>query len=360
MGLPIPAATDTEQQEERLPQPVYSNAEEPQKRSSELYIGPRITEGNAQRLHFIGKFPGADVEACSVILNRQDAPGTLPTIKGTDKLLTKLRSLGVVGRATNPDTKRSVYSLTKSGRISAESFGHTVPGSATLHNTSPRRASHYQMIAHVAAQFASPAGFFRESLGIEPVGIDGVISEHEMRIAYEKVAKMLADRKEKGESGDFGAWRSGAMAASIEAVSKGRIEWPDITSAIPALLTLGEKEEEKMLTKTVHQPDLAVILDGTRDDPRAKNLLVEVELNPKSWDAYEQILRTYDKELDRGFVYSRVVYFTIGNRVETILRKVDRKANTGLFETGRLVVLPLTHRDNTPVRFEKRITIQEN
>jgi hypothetical protein len=360
MGLPIPAAPDTEQQEENLPQLAESTAEEQEKRSSELYIGPRITEGNAQRLHFIGKFPGADVEACSVILNRQDAPGTLPTIKGTDKLLTKLRSLGVIGRAANPDTKRSVYSLTNSGRISAESFGHTVPGSATLNGTSQRRASHYQMIAHVAAQFASPAGFFRDSLGIEPVGIDGVISEHEMRIAYEKVAAKLKERKESGESGDFGVWRNGAMAAAIEAVSKGRIDWPDITAALPALLTLGEPVVEKMVTKAVHQPDLAVILDGDRSDPRAKNLLVEVELNPKSWDAYEEILRTYDAELNRGFVYSRVVYFTIGNRVETILRKVDRKAKTGLFETGRLVVLPLTHRDNSPVRFEKRITIQEN
>ncbi|WIE60949.1 hypothetical protein DEI97_014505 [Curtobacterium sp. MCLR17_032] len=360
MGLPIPPLLDSQKPEENLPQLTETATETKQKRSSELYIGPRITEGNAQRLHFIGKFPGADVEACSIIRDRQDAPGTLPTIKGTDKLLTKLRSLGVIGRATNPDTKRSVYSLTKSGKISAESFGHTVSGSATLNGTSQRRASHYQLIAHVAAQFASPAGFFRDSLGIEPVGIEGVISEHEMRIAYEKVAAKLKKRKERGESGDFGVWRAGAMAAAIEAVSKDRIEWPDITSALPALLTLGEKETPEMVTKAVHQPDLAVFLDGDRDSPTAKNLLVEVELNPKSWEAYEQILRTYRAELDRGFVYSRVVYFTIGNRVETILRKVDRKAKTGLFESGLLVVLPLTHRDNTPVRFEKRITIQEN
>ena len=360
MGLPIPPLLDSQKPEENLPELQETAPETKQKRSSELYIGPRITEGNAQRLHFIGKFPGADVEACSIIRDRQDAPGTLPTIKGTDKVLRKLHTLGVIGRAANPDTKRSVYSLTGSGRMSAESFGHTVPGSATLNKTSPRRASHYQMIAHVAAQFASPAGFFRDKLGIEPVGIEGVISEHEMRIAYEMVAKKLKERKERGESGDFGKWRTGAMAAAIDAVSRGRVDWPDITAALPGLLTLGEPLVDEMVTKAVHQPDLAVILDGARNDPKAKNLLVEIELNPKSWDAYEQILRTYRAELDRGFVYSRVVYFTIGNRVETLLRKVDRRATTGLFETGQLVVLPLTHRDNTPVRFEKRITIQEN
>jgi hypothetical protein len=326
------------------------------------YVGRRITEGNAIKLALIWKFPGADVEACSIITDRQDKPfatsGLMPTIKGTDKVLRKLEDLGAVGKHKNPDTQRSVYSLTKAGRAAAYSFGYVAPDTSSLHNTSERRANHYQMIAHVAAQFASPMGFFRDSLGIEPVGINGVISEHEMRAAYEPIKKELKEQKETGESGDFGLWRKAAMKYALKAAGDGRLDWSSITEAMPALLTIGEPDVEKAKTKAVHQPDLAVILDGDRTDADSRNLLVEVELNKKSWADYESILRTYDAELKHGFIYSRVVYFTIGTQVETLLRKIDKAHELNLFASGKLVVLPLTHRDGTLVRFEKRINIK--
>jgi hypothetical protein len=346
--------------------PPLATASEPVKETAPKrvgdYVGRRITEGNAIKLALIWKFPGADVEACSIITDRQDKPfatsGLMPTIKGTDKVLRKLEDLGAVGKHKNPDTQRAVYSLTKAGRAAAYSFGYDAPDTSTLHNTSERRANHYQMIAHVAAQFASPMGFFRDSLGIEPVGIDGVISEHEMRAAYEPVKKKLKEKKDAGESGDFGLWRKAAMRYALKAAGDGRIDWSDITESNPALLTIGEPDVEEAKTKAVHQPDLAVILDRDRDDQEARNLLVEVELNKKSWADYDSILRTYAAELSHGFIYSRVVYFTIGTQVETLLRKVDKKAKTNLFDSGRLIVLPLTHRDGTLVRFEKRISIK--
>lgn len=353
MGIPTDAL-------EALPETVETTQTPKTKQTLRDYAGPRITEGNAQRLWFIGKFPGADAEACSIILDRKDQPGMIPTIKGTEKVLRKLDNLGAVGKYRNPETKQPIFSLTASGRAAAYSFGHRVEDSATLHKTSERRANHYQMIAHVAAQFASPKGFFRESLGIEPVGINGVISEHEMRAAYEPIKQKLKNRKAKGESGDFGMWRRGAIKHTLTLAKEGRLSLSDLTEAYPALLTLGEPEVEESRTKAVHQPDLAVILDSERKGTESQNLLVEVELNKKSWDAYSEILHTYAAELKHSFVYSKIVYFTIGSQVETLLRKVDKKENLGLFESGRLVVLPILHRDGAPVRFSKRITIKEN
>lgn len=357
MGLPI-------QTLEALPEVAEISTAPTEKKAVGDYLGPRITEGNACLLALIGKFPGADVEALSVVVDRQDKPfstfGIMPTIKGTEKKITKLEALGAVGKYRNPATKRSIFSLTKAGFAAAYSFGYNMEHGATLNKVSQNRANHYQMIAHVAAQFASPMGFFREALGIEPAGIEGVISEHEMRGSYEKINQKLKEKKKKGESGDWGKWRRAAMEHALKLVKAGRIEWSDIIETNPALLTIGQPDVEEALTKPVHQPDLAVILDGDRASADARNLLVEVELNKKSWDDYSRILRTYDAELKHGFIYSRIVYFTVGTQVETLLRKIDKALELGLFDSGKLVVLPLTHRDGTPVRFEKRITIQEN
>ncbi|PPF51983.1 hypothetical protein C5C20_01115 [Rathayibacter rathayi] len=284
----------------------------------------------------------------------------MPSLRGTEKKIAKLSSLGVIGRHKNTATKRTVYSLTREGFISIYSFGYNMEDSASLHRVSQNRANHYQMIAHVAAQFISPMGFFRDSLGIEPVPIEHLFSEHQMRRAYEQTEAQLKARAAKGESGDFGRWRSAALNHLVKLVEARRIEWSDVVESMPSVLTIGMPEVEEDKTKPVHQPDLAVVLDADRTGPDAQNLLVEVELNKKSWAAYEKILQTYKDELDLSLVYSRVVYFTIGTQVETLLRKVDKKIKTGLFDSGRLVVLPITHRDGSPVRFEKRISIREN
>lgn len=341
----------------------HKPAEPQRKKPVGEYIGPRVTERNALRLWFLWKFPGADVEACSVVVDREDKPfaqsGLMPTIKGTEKILHKLRSLGVVGKYANPSTKRAVYALTEAGMASAYSFGYDLPESSTIEDKAPSRANHYQMIAHVAAQFASPKGFFRDSLGIEPVGIEGVMGENEMRAAYEPVKEKLKAKSEKGEPGDFGEWRLATMKYALEMAKQGRLDWSDIVEWNPALLTIGQPDVEEALTKPVHQPDLAVILDGDRNGIEARNLLVEVEINKKSKERYAEILHTYATELKHGFVYSKVVYFTINSQVETLLRKVDKFHKLGLFDAGLIQVLPILHSDGTPVRLEKRITIKE-
>src|SRR5690606_3530400 len=98
-----------------------------------------------------------------------------------------------------------------------------------LQDKAVTRVNHYRRIAHVAAQFTSPQGFFRDSLGIEPVALDQLISENEMRGAYEPLKQELLAKKEIGEPHDFGKWRQAAMKHSIEMVNAGRLEWSDIT-----------------------------------------------------------------------------------------------------------------------------------
>lgn len=339
------------------PQPVETEPTTPPAIS-----GKRVTEGNARLLAFAGAFPGADSEAFSVLSARQDlmektGKMVLPTVKGTETRLRKLERLGVLEKYKSPFTKVNHYSLTHPGECAAWSFGYSLNNAASLDRVSKARATHYQMIAHVAAQLASPQGFFRESLGIEPVPFDALISEHQMRAAYEKVNKDLKKKKEAGEEHDFGEWRLGALRQANQHVKDGLVSYADVVEAFPFLLTVGHPEIEGERFKSVHQPDLAVNLDADRNDRYGKNLLIEIELSKKSWDDYHSILNTFRVELEHGFVYSRVVYFTSGPQVGTLLRKVDAAGEFGLFKSGRLVVLPLLDRSGNEIRFNNRISL---
>lgn len=347
--------------DEPLPDIDESNTVELNENKPQRVSGARVTEGNARLLAFAGMFPGADSEAFSVLSNRQETKlspgGMLPTVKGTEKRLRKLEALGTLGKYKNPLTNQTHYSLTKQGFAAAWSFGYGLKHGATLNGASRERATHYQMIAHVAAQFASPEGFFRESLGIEPVALYDLISEHAMRGSFEPVKEKLKAWKKKGESGDFGRWREAAMIYAIQKMTDKKIHPSDLVESNPALLTIGQPQREGTKLKAVYQPDLAVMLDHDRTDARSKNLLVEVELSKKSWEEYNSILATIARELDHEVIYSRAVYFTVGTQVETLLRKVDRAGGYNLFSTGKLLVLPILHRDRSPVSFSKRITI---
>ncbi len=104
-----------------------------------------------------------------------------------------------------------------------------------------------------------------------------------------------------------------------------------------------------------HWPDLVVHRDATRSDRKAKNVAIEVELNKKSWDEYKKLLRTFHEEFKNGAVYERVIYFTVGTQVENLLRKIDAQLETGLFDSNRLLVLPIQGRDGNEVKLKKRV-----
>ncbi|QIM15959.1 hypothetical protein G7067_05245 [Leucobacter insecticola] len=334
---------------------------QPAKDHRSTVSGRRITEGNARLLAFVAKFPGADSEAFSVVSARNDKAVAgrivLPTVKGTKKRLLKMEQLGAVARYRDTSTRTVHYSATQQGIDALWSFGYSAEHAATLNKISKSRAAHYRYIAHVAAQFASPQGYFRDSLGIEPVALECLISENEMRAHYEPVKQKLKEAAKRGESKDFGRWRKNELEASLTEASQGKILWSDITESRPALLTLGQPQRAGTETKAVHQGDLAVIRDADRDGVKARNILVEVELSKKSWDAYNSILKTLKMELDHGFIYERAVYFTVGPQVENLLKKVDARGGYGLFESGKLIVLPILDRDGTPIRFNNRISL---
>jgi hypothetical protein len=323
--------------------------------------GTRLTPGNAELIRFLSKFPGATPEALSIIAARQDQASlghlVLPTIKGTEKRLRKMESLGAVERIRDATTGAVQYSATQLGIDALWSFGIDAEHGTTLHKKTKTRISHYRYIAHVAAQFASPTGFFRESLGIEPVSVECLISENEMRAAYEPIKEWLVKEGKQGRSSDFGKWRLAELQAGLGEAGRGNLAWSDIVEVRPALLTVGQPRRAGTETKAVHQPDLAVIRDATRTSTRASNILVEVELSKKSWDEYNSILKTLKMELEHGFIYERAVYFTVGPQVETLLRKVDKHGGYELFSTGRLVVLPILDRNGEPVRFDNRVIL---
>ena len=323
--------------------------------------GVRVTEGNAELIYFLAKFPGATAEALSIISARQDRAAIghnlLPTVKGTEKKLRKLVSLGAVEAVRNPYTQAVQYTATQLGIDALWSFGYNAEHGTTLDKKSLTRLEHYRNIALVAAQLTSPQGFFRDSLGIEPVALDQLVSENEMRGAYEPVKHQLKEAAKRGSSSDYGRWRKTELEAALSEAGSGKVRWSDIVEAHPALLTLGQPQRTGAKTKAVHQSDLTVILDGARTGTKARNILVEVELSKKSWEEYDSILKTLKMELDHGFIVARVVYFTVGPQVETLLRKVNAKGSYGLFESGKLLVLPILDRNGEPVRSTNRVIL---
>lgn len=358
MGFPQSVIEANRPTAEELPEPLPEIVEVTKPKRP---TGAHITEGNARYLAFAAAFTAADSEAFSVLSNRQEtifAPGgELPSIRGTEQRLAKLTRLGALQKTRNLLTQTTHYGITKEGIGAAWSFGYDLDSAETLAGLSIKRLTHYQMIAHVAAQFASPLGFFRESLGIEPVELDQLVNERKMRIAYDPIKKRLETDKEGDHRGDFGRWRDNLLKSASSAVQNGRLRWSEIVEARLALLTIGSPQRGDTKRKAVHQPDLAVILDRDRTGSRAKNLLIEVELSKKSWEAYDSILATIAAELEHGMVYDRAVYFVSGKQVASLLRRVDEAGKYDLIRSGKLVILDLMHRDETPVIFNNRVQV---
>lgn len=322
----------------------------------------RITELDARLLAFIGHFPGSDTEALSLLNVAQatsfgNAGGSITSITTTERRLTKLRKLGAVERYRQATTGAQCYSLTGLGFSAARDYGYNMDHGRSLNGIAESRLTHYRMIALVAAQLASPAGYFRDKLGIEPVELEQLISENAMRAAYEPVKAELAAAKKEGKSHDFGKWRAEKLQAAVRSVKENRLEWGDLIEAFPVLLTLGQPQRDGSKAKPIHQPDLAVNLDAERSDQYSRNVFIEVELSRKDWDEYERILATFAAELSRPYIYRRGIYFVIGSQVETLLKKIDEAAGFNLIKDGKLIVVPLTHRDGSLVAQKKRITL---
>lgn len=319
----------------------------------------RITERDSIYLAFAGLFPGADSEAFSILFYRDKSPlapaGDFPSVKGAAGRLRKLEKFNAIERFRHGITGELLYGATTLGITYAKDYGHQMSGSSELNGISLERLNHYRMIAHTAAQLTSPGGFFQETLGLKPVELDHLITEKVMRSAFQPVKEMLNEQKKSGKSCDYGRYRNELLKQAANEIQSGKYTVSDLADVHPTLLTLGQPQREGGKLKAVYQPDLAV--RGVTNDGKPLNLLVEVELTKKNWTEYDRILATLQKELTHSYIYSKAVYFTTHSGVEALLRKVDTAGDYGLFNSGKLQVLPILHRDGTPVASTRRVRV---
>ena len=335
----------------------------------------RVTEGNALYLAFGAVFPGADSEAYSVLSFTRPSPvskgGELPTITGTEKRLDKLKRLGMMESFRREGSKIVHWGVTDKGIAAAREFGYlqeeSAPARDGIRGMSYERLNHYRLIAHVAAQFASPSGFFAQAtptvpgevvLGVPAVSLEHLISEAQVRRDQKPIADRLFELKKAGAgSGDFGQWRDSTIQKACKEVAGGQLGWADFVECYPAIRTLGQPQstDQNAQVKSSHWPDLVVSREAGRTGREGRSIVVEVELSRKSWTEYEQILRTYAREFADPVVYEQVVYFTVNDQIETLMRKVDTKYGFHLFESGRLKVKRIRNREGELVELKRRI-----
>lgn len=198
-NTPAPAPTMSPMEAETTPAPTPIPA--PKKVIKRPGREKEITPSNLQVMEFLGKFPGASVEALSLIQVRQPNRfhgAGLRSIGGMKETIGKLRSMGMADFHRDPGMQGVFWSLTQSGLEALEAMGIGAENLSSLHNVARSRAAHYRAIAMVAAQLISPAGIFRQTLGIGPLGLSQVVSELEMRRAFAPERASLQQAKKQG------------------------------------------------------------------------------------------------------------------------------------------------------------------
>lgn len=279
--------------------------------------------------------------------------------------LYRLKKLGYV-ETTRDKRGRRVWGSTADAVSVAQSWG-ILTREGEEHPESWKKigysySDHFLMIARVAAQFVSPTGFFRETLGLEPVAPSSLLAEHELRQAWKVGTEELLKLKQQQKSTDYPSFRQAALKRSMTAVSEGRLSWSSMLTAEPMLWTIGsygESGSDRNLQ--AHLPDLIVNREEQRTGSMSESILVEVELNAKPWKEYEALLRGFAQELSTCAVIGHVVYFVPGKKdgtpgpVERLLRDVDAAGGLGLFASGRFHCVPLFERDGSPIKQRRLI-----
>lgn len=314
----------------------------------------RATINDALLLAFLNEFQLVDTETTTMVSRTTGSPlsaaNQRPTVNGMYLKLRRLEKLGLVKGFWITGEQTHIWGVTEAGIAVARRFGYvraeTEANVANIKDWSVSSIEHYRRVALVAAHFLS--GDFKEQLGIGPVTLDQLHAAPRLiRDAADTLA-MLKRENEKYQN--FGKWRSATVQEVRAEVKAGDLDPADINEQYPELRTIGksvlEGEVNPLVTK-MHTPDLVVDLDRNRTSILGKSILVEVELSKKGWKPLGRILRTMKAELDVPIVYDRIVYFTDWKEVETLIKKVDadKKVNTGLVESGKLQILPLTDRN---------------
>ena len=150
------------------------------------------------------------------------------------------------------------------------------------------------------------------------------------------------------------------MSEAGRTVSTGELDPSDILKINPALLNIGYPKRQGLNLKNIHTGDFAINYDKTEPRTggnRSKNILVEVELTTKSYAEYLATLQTLAIELRNGLIFDKTIYFTVGKKVPNLMKKIDRNHEIGIFDTGKLIVLPLTDPYGELVKPKRRIQV---
>lgn len=334
---------------EELLKDYDEGVEQTEKRPKKYKAKERITPSDIVLLYFLSKFSCSDENVLSIVrrakkTNFGDNTGLCPSPDSTDKRLRKLVKLGAVNRYKT--TGGNVYGITSAGLGYVNAFSQNPIGLNKIDGISLSRTDHFRYIALTAAMFCSPLGYMKEH-GYKPCEIEDLYDENFIRKSFEPLKK---------RGSDWGQNRLELSEKAKKMLSQKLITTKkELWETFPGGLTVAFPRRENNDEKTLAFPDLAVIAE--RLDGRTERLWVEIELSCKALIDYEQQVELIARELKNGLFYDRVIYFTHRKRVEKLLKIADYNMNTGLFESGKLLCLPLKNIDGTVIEPKERIKL---
>lgn len=337
----------------------------------------RATEIDAKILSHCAQWPACTADAVSVLHRtamNQISNGDLMTVGGAEVRLAKLQKMGLIEKDRALDGS-IVWGTTDAGIHAARQHGYLLDDHAVTKNgfrdMSYGMMDHFRYIGLVAALLKSPEGFFKDTLNLDPISPEQLISESQIRREQQWVSKMLTEEAKASDKtardGDnlFGAWRTKTLAKAISEVNAGKLALNEIVERYPELRTLGQPpikitdEQGNPVDKPVkgtHFPDLVVDFEANRTTKTSSSIAFEIELSRKSNRELEAILRTYAKEFEHSLIYGHVVYPVINMVFEKRLRQIDKWNDFGLFDRGLITVIPITDRWGTLAKLKKKVS----
>lgn len=339
---------------------VSKTVNPPTERKKPRHVGTsraRATEKDARLLAFLGKFRVGTAETCSQLQIADAGPrtkgGQLTSVKTISNRLEKLERLGLV-EAARMGSYPLFYGPTAEGVAVARAYGYLLgddePDGKGVSGIAALNVPHRLATSQVAAQFMSPAGYFKRHLSLDPLSLDQLISERTIQRYRDTVQTDLdADKAAEVGDGSFAKWRqSFALRESSNLATSGKAPWSEVMEFYPALWSLGWPGTANAPAKENHDPDLVVNLEAQRKDATPVSLFIEVEISLKPKADLERILRTYAYEFSKGVAYKQVIYFVGSEKADQIKRAIERADKVhgfGLIEAKRLRFMPLTGRD---------------
>ncbi|MEQ6896230.1 hypothetical protein [Microbacterium sp. KR10-403] len=320
----------------------------------------RLTEKDGLILAFLAKTRVAyDQDLAELFMAEPTPMKPVSSVLSTKTMSERLKRLRAMGYVETSRDKRggTIWGTNSSGVAAARNFGH-LQLEEEEHGASFKQigwsvSDHFLMISRVAARFASPMGYFEDSLGVGPVPLSSMLNEHQLNSAWARGTQEILNLKKEGKETDYPGFRDARLSKALAEVQAGRLSWSNMIEANPLLWTLGDYGDSD---KQKLEPDLVIDMEADRTTGSSRSILVEVELTKKPWDVYETRLASFARELSTLSVYGQIVYFVPGradgkpDKIEQVLRDVDRYKDYGLFESNRFKVLPLFNRDGSAIR----------